>query len=144
MKTYVPDKNEIEQKWYIVDLDGATLGRAAGKVAGILRGKNKPNFTPHMDTGDFVVAINASKLKVSGSKFEDKKYYRYSGYPGGLKEKSFEQLIKSDSPRVFIHAVKGMLPKNKLGRKIIKKLHVYSDENHKQKAQQPEPLQLTD
>jgi len=144
MKTYIPDKADIEQKWYLVNLDGATLGRAAVKVAGLLRGKNKPNFTPHIDTGDFVVAVNAAKLKVTGSKAENMKYFRYSGYPGGLKERTFEQLIKSDPPRIFIHAVKGMLPKNKLGRKMIKKLHVYADENHKQNAQKPEPLKLSD
>ncbi|MCP4705602.1 MAG: 50S ribosomal protein L13, partial [candidate division Zixibacteria bacterium] len=125
-------------------LEGATLGKAAVKVADILRGKNKPIFTPHMDTGDYIVAINASKVVMSGNKERDKKYYKYSGYPGGLKETTYAKLKHKDPPAIFIHAVKGMLPKTRLGRKIIEKLHVYGDENHKHQAQQPEMLKIID
>jgi len=144
MKTYIPKADDIKRKWYVVDLDGATLGRAAVKVADILRGKNKPSFTPHLDAGDYIIAINASKIVMSGNKERDKKYYRYSGYPGGLKETSFGQIMQKNSPAVFIHAVKGMLPKNRLGRKLINKLHVYADANHKHQAQKPESLKLFD
>jgi len=144
MKTYIPKADDIKRKWYVVDLDGATLGRAAVKVADILRGKNEPSFTPHLDTGDYIIAINASKIVMSGNKERDKKYYRYSGYPGGLKETSFGQIMQKNSPAVFIHAVKGMLPKNRLGRKLINKLHVYADANHKHQAQKPESLKLFD
>ncbi|HHI03433.1 MAG: 50S ribosomal protein L13 [Candidatus Zixiibacteriota bacterium] len=144
MKTYIPKADDIKRKWYVVDLDGATLGRAAVKVADILRGKNKPSFTPHLDAGDYIIAINASKIVMSGNKERDKKYYRYSGYPGGLKETSFGQIMQKNSPAVFIHAVKGMLPKNRLGRKLINKLHVYADANHKHQAQEPESLKLFD
>jgi large subunit ribosomal protein L13 len=142
MKTYIPKADEIERKWYLIDLEGAILGRAAVKVADMLRGKNKSVFTPHLDTGDYIVAINASKLNLSGNKAEDKRYYRYSGYPGGLKETSYRKKIDTDSPGVFIHAVKGMLPKNRLGRKMLSKLHVYSGLEHKHQAQKPEPLEL--
>ncbi len=128
----------------MVDLEGATLGKAAIKVADILRGKDKPIFTPHLDTGDYIVAINASKVVMSGNKERDKKYYRHSGYPGGLKVTSYAKKMHKDSPSVFVHAVKGMLPKTRLGRKIIEKLHVYGDENHKHQAQKPEMLTITD
>ena len=144
MKTYIPKADDIKRKWFVVDLEGATLGKAAIKVADILRGKDKPTFTPHLDTGDYIIAINASKVVMSGKKELDKKYYKYSGYPGGLKETSFERLMQKDSPSVFIHAVKGMLPKTRLGRKIIDKLHVYADTNHKHQAQKPESLKLFD
>lgn len=144
MKTYIPKVDEIKRQWFVVDLEGATLGRAAVKVANILRGKNKPTFTPHMDTGDYIIAINASKVVMSGNKELDKKYYKYSGYPGGLKETSYAKKMHKDSPSVFIHAVKGMLPKTRLGRKIIEKLHVYGDANHKHQAQKPETLIITD
>jgi len=146
MKTYLPKIADVnrDRKWYLVDLKGATLGRAAIQVADILRGKNKPIFTPHMDTGDFVVAINASKIKISGAKAEQKKYYRYTGYPGGLRVTSFEKMMLKDPSRIFTLAVKGMIPKNRLGRKMIKKLHVYSDEKHSQRAQKPETLKLFD
>jgi large subunit ribosomal protein L13 len=142
MKTYIPKADEIEKNWYVVDLDGAILGRAAVKVADILRGKNKPQFTPHLDTGDYVVAINASKVRMTGSKEEDKMYYRYSGYMGGLKSRSFREMMEHDPTQVFIKAVKGMLPKNRLGRKMIKKLHVYGDAEHKHEAQKPQELKL--
>ena len=144
MKTYIPKVDEVQKqkKWHLIDLEGLTLGRAAVEVANILRGKNKPIFTPHMDTGDYVIAINASHLTVSGNKAEDKKYYRYTGYPGGLRTTSFEKMMATDAPRVFVQAVKGMLPKNRLGRKLIKKLHVYADDKHPHEAQKPEPLSI--
>ena len=146
MKTYIPKIADLNKnrKWFLIDLDGATLGKAAIEVANILRGKNKPIFTPHMDTGDYVVAINASQIKISGNKAIDKKYYRYSGYPGGLRVKNYEKLMVNDSDRVFTHAVKGMLPKNKLGRKMLKKLHVYADGKHRHEAQKPEVLNLSE
>ncbi len=144
MKTYIPKVDEIKRKWFVVDLEGATLGKAAIKVADILRGKNKPIFTPHLDTGDYIIAINASKVVMSGKKELNKKYYKYSGYPGGLKETSYAKKMHKDSPSVFIHAVKGMLPKNRLGRKILDKLHVYGDSNHKHQAQKPEMLKIID
>ncbi len=144
MKTYIPKADEIKRSWFVVDLEGATLGKAAIKVANILRGKDKPIFTPHMDTGDYIVAINASKVVMSGNKERDKKYYRHSTYPGGLKVTSYATKMRKDSPSVFVHAVKGMLPKSRLGRKIIEKLHVYGDANHKHQAQKPEMLKITD
>jgi len=142
MKTYIPKADEIEKNWYVVDLDGAILGRAAVKVADILRGKNKPQFTPHLDTGDYIIAINASKVRMTGTKEEDKMYYRYSGYIGGLKSRSFKEMMAHDPTQVFIKAVKGMLPKNRLGRQMIKKLHVYGDAAHKHEAQKPQELKL--
>ncbi len=142
MKTYIPKADEISRKWYLIDLEGATLGRAAVKVADLLRGKNKPIFTPHLDSGDYVIAVNASKVTISGNKALQKKYYGYSGYPGGLKVTNYERLMQKDSSEAFYRAVKGMLPKNKLGRKIIEKLHVYGDSIHKHQAQQPESLKL--
>jgi len=144
MKTYLPNIEEVHKnrKWHLVDLKGLTLGRAAVKIADILRGKDKPIFTPHMDTGDYVIAINAAHLKVTGTKEDKMEYFRYSGYPGGLKKVSFRKMMDGNSPDVFIHAVKGMLPKNKLGRAMIKKLHVYADENHPHNAQKPQNLEL--
>jgi len=144
MKTYIPKAEELQKNktWYLVDLKGQTLGRAAVVVANILRGKNKPIFTPHLDAGDYVVAINASHLKVSGNKAEQKSYYRFSGYPGGLKEVSFNDMLAKHPTRIFEFAVRGMLPKNRLGRKIFKKLHVYADDRHRHQAQKPEVLEL--
>lgn len=144
MKTHIPKIAEVNdnKKWYLVDLKNATLGRAAVEVASILRGKNKPIFTPHIDTGDFVIAINASHMKVTGNKAADKKYYRYTGYPGGLRVSTFDRMVTKSSPRVFMHAVKGMLPKNRLGRKMLKKLRVYADDKHPHQAQKPEVLKL--
>ena len=144
MKTYIPKVEEVEKqkKWHLIDLDGLTLGRAAIEIANILRGKNKPIYTPHMDTGDFVIDINASKVVVTGAKSEQMTYYRYTGYPGGLRETSFKKMMDVDPAHVVIHAVKGMIPKNKLGRKIIKKLHVYADDKHRHEAQKPEVLKL--
>lgn len=142
MKTYIPKVDSSNRKWHLIDLSGAILGRTAVKVANILRGKDKPIFTPHIDTGDHVIAVNAGGLSVSGKKEEQKKYYRYSGYPSGLKETSFRKRMQTKPQDVFTHAVKGMLPKNKLGRKMIKKLHVYAGADHPHVAQKPESLAI--
>ena len=142
MKTFIPKVDPGARNWIVVDLEGAILGRAAGQVANILRGKNKPIFTPHLDTGDNVIAVNASGLKVTGRKLEQKRYYRYSGYPGGLKsERLAERLVRRPND-VFRLAVRGMLPKNRLGRKMLKKLHIYAGADHPHKAQKPEKKNL--
>ncbi len=142
MKTYIPKKADIEQKWYLVDLKGAILGRAAGRIADILRGKTKPYFTPHLDCGDHVIVVNASHVALTGRKASDKKYYRYTGYPGGLRETTFKKEIEKFPERVVERAVRGMIPHNRLGRKMFKKLHVYANEHHPHQAQKPEPLKL--
>ena len=142
MKTFIPKVDPGARNWIVVDLEGAILGRAAVQVANILRGKNKPIFTPHLDTGDNVIAVNASGLKVTGRKLEQKRYYRYSGYPGGLKsERLAERLIRRPND-VFRLAVRGMLPKNRLGRKMLKKLHIYAGADHPHRAQKPEKKNL--
>jgi len=140
VKTYVP-KN-VESKWYVVDAEGKTLGRLAAKIAHILRGKHKPDFTPNMATGDFVIVINAEKVRLTGKKLEDKIYTRYSGYQGGLKRIPAGEMLKRHPERVIEHAVKGMLPKNRLGRKLFKRLKVYAGPNHPHQAQKPEVLEL--
>lgn len=142
MKTFIPKIDPNARNWVLVDLEGATLGKAAIKVANVLRGKNRPIFTPHLDCGDNVVAINASGLKVTGDKMLQKKYYRYSGYPGGLKERTMAQQMVKDPTRVFQAAVKGMLPKNRLGRKMAKKLHIYPGNAHPHTAQRPEKMDI--
>ncbi|MFH2037591.1 MAG: 50S ribosomal protein L13 [Candidatus Zixiibacteriota bacterium] len=144
MKTYIPKVDEVQanRKWFLIDLKGKTLGRVAIEVANILRGKNKPIFSPHMDTGDYIIAINASQVVVTGNKAEQMKYYRYSGYPGGLYETSYARMMEKNPSFIFTNAVKGMLPKNRLGRKMIKKLHVYADDKHPHTAQQPEELKM--
>ncbi len=142
MKTYVPQQNDVDRKWYVVDVGGKILGRQAVKVARILMGKTKPVYTPFLDLGDFVVVINAEKVRLSGKKEGMKKYYRYSGYPGGLKEIPFSRFIIQRPEELFRKAVWGMLPKGPLGRKMIKKLKVYRGSNHPHKAQCPEPLEL--
>jgi len=143
MKTYIPKIDPNDRKWFVVDLEKAILGRSAVKVANILRGKTKPIFTPHLDTGDHVIAINARKLRVLGkNKPQQLRYYRYSGYPGGLSVKTFEQKMQSKPEDVFMMAVKRMMPKNRLGRKMFKKLHVYADTAHPHQAQKPEVLKL--
>jgi large subunit ribosomal protein L13 len=142
MKTYSAKASDIERKWFIVDADGKTLGRMATVIAEVLRGKLKPQFTPHADTGDFVVVVNAEKVHLSGKKPQQKTYQRYSGYPGGLKIETFEDVIKKHPERVIESAVRGMIPKNKLGRAVIKKLKVYSGTEHPHEAQKPEPLQI--
>lgn len=142
-RTFLPQKaNPDTVKWWLVDLDGAILGRTATKVADVLRGKNKPIFAPHMDTGDHVVVINAEKVRVTGRKTEEIKYYRYSGYPGGLHKVDFERMREKHPERIIEHAVRGMLPKTKLGRKIFKKLHVYSGSEHPHSSQKPEALAI--
>ncbi len=133
MKTTALRTQDIEQKWYLIDCSGKTLGRLSVKVANILRGKNKPEYTPNSDVGDFVVLINAKNLKVTGSKNEDKIYYRHTGYPGGIKQITFKDLLSKDPEKVLRLAVKGMLPKNKLNRQVIKKLKVYAGEKHPMK-----------
>ncbi|NLU35887.1 MAG: 50S ribosomal protein L13 [Clostridiales bacterium] len=142
MKTYMAKSETVERKWYVVDAKGKTLGRLASEVAKILRGKHKPTFTPHVDTGDFVIVINAEQVEVTGKKAEKKLYRWHSGYPGGLKERTFNEMIEKKPTEVVYRAVKGMLPKNRLGRKMIKKLKVYAGPDHKHEAQQPELLEL--
>ena len=140
MKTTALRTQDIEQKWYLIDCSGQTLGRLSVKVANILRGKNKPEYTPNSDVGDFVVLINAKNLKVTGSKNEDKIYFRHTGYPGGIKQIAFKDLLSKDPEKVLRLAVKGMLPKNKLNRQVIKKLKVYAGEEHPHEAQRPEVI----
>ncbi len=140
MKTTAVRTQDIEQKWYIMDCSGKTLGRLSVQVANILRGKNKPEYTPNADVGDFVVLVNAKDIKVTGKKTGDKIYYRHSGYPGGIKQISFKDQLDKDPEKIIRDSVKGMLPKNRLNRQIIKKLKVYSDENHPHEAQNPKEL----
>jgi large subunit ribosomal protein L13 len=142
MKTFVPKAADIEKKWYVVDVGDKYFGRQIVKIARILTGKNKPVYTPHMDCGDYVIVVNASKVKISGNKATEKKYYHYSGYPGGLRERSFEQMLSKTPDRLFRKAVWGMLPKNRLGRKMLKKLFVYEGPEHPHRAQKPEQLAL--
>ena len=142
MKTYIPKVSDVTKKWYVIDVDGKTFGRQVVKIAGILTGKNKPIYTPHMDTGDYVIIVNAKKVRISGDKLTSKKYYHYSGYPGGLSERTFEQMREKTPDRLFNKAVWGMLPKNRLGRKMLKKLFVYGGPDHPHKAQKPESLAL--
>ena len=137
MKTFSLKNSEVSRDWVVFDASGKILGRFATKIADKLRGKDKPTFTPHVDGGDFVVVINADKLKVTGNKAEQKKYYKHSLYPGGLKEKSYEEVLESTPERIIENAVKGMLPKNKLGKSIIKKLKVYSGSEHPHESQNP-------
>ena len=142
MKTYMAKAETVERKWYVVDAEGVTLGRLASKVASVLRGKNKPNYTPNVDTGDFVIIINTDKVVLTGKKLEDK-YYRYhSGYIGGLKEISYKKLMAEKSDLAVYEAVKGMLPKNALGRATLKKLRVYKGAEHNHAAQKPEELKV--
>lgn len=140
MKTYMANPDKIERKWYVVDADGCTLGRLASEVAKILRGKNKPQFTPHIDTGDYVIIVNAEKIKVTGKKLSQKIYYHHSGYVGGMKETTLSEMLAKKPERVLELAVKGMLPKGPLGRKMYRKLFVYAGPEHKHEAQQPEAL----
>ncbi|MDO4539938.1 MAG: 50S ribosomal protein L13 [Syntrophomonadaceae bacterium] len=133
---------EVERKWYVIDATDQTLGRLSSEVASILRGKHKATYTPHVDTGDYVIVINAEKIKLSGNKLKDKKYYRHSGYPGGIKEISAGELLKKHPTRAIEIAVKGMLPHNRLGRAMFKKLKVYSGGEHPHQAQKPEPREL--
>ena len=140
MKTYMANPDKIEKKWYVVDAEGQTLGRLAAEVAKVLRGKNKPEFTPHIDTGDNVIVINAEKIKVTGKKLDQKVYYHHSDYVGGMKETTLREMMAKKPEQVIELAVKGMLPKGPLGRTMIKKLHVYAGAEHAHQAQKPEVL----
>ena len=135
-------QTEVTQKWFLVDAAGQTLGRVASHIAHILRGKHKPMFTPNVDCGDFVVVVNADKVKLTGKRTELKTYFHYTGYPGGATVESFKDLMKTDPERVFTHAVKGMIPHNRLGARVIKKLKVYKGPEHPHAAQQPETIKL--
>lgn len=142
MKTTITKPAEVERSWYIVDAEGQTLGRLSAKVAAVLRGKHKTGYSPSVDCGDYVIVINADKIHVTGNKLDDKMYYRHSGYPGGLREMTLRQQLQKHPTRPVALAVKGMLPKNRLGRKMIKKLKVYAGAEHPHQAQQPVPLEL--
>lgn len=142
MKTYIPKLTEIERKWFLIDAKDIILGRAATRAASLLIGKGKPSFTPHLDVGDFVVVINADKVILSSKKENIKTYYRYSGYPGGLKSTVFSKYVKEKPEELFRDAVWGMLPKNRLGRKMFSKLFVYRGEVHPHQAQKPEPIKV--
>lgn len=142
MKTYTVKEKEIKREWYLIDAEGKTLGRLASEIAKILRGKHKPIFTPHLSTGDYVIVINAEKVRVTGKKLDEKIYYRHSGYPGGLKGISLREQLKRHPTRVLRAAVWGMLPHNRLGRRVIKNLKLYAGSFHPHQAQQPETLDL--
>ena len=142
MKSFMANPDTGERKWYVVDADGATLGRLASEVAAVLRGKNKPIFTPHVDCGDYVIVINADKIAVSGKKMEQKVYYSHSLYVGGMKETTLRDMMAKKPEKVIEKAVKGMLPKGPLGEQMYKKLHVYAGENHNHQAQKPEVLTI--
>ena len=142
MKTFSPTPKDINREWYVVDAQDKVLGRLAAQIAHRLRGKHKPEFAPHMDNGDFIVVVNCEKIRVTGNKAADKMYYRHSGYVGGLKEVSFEKLLASKPHLVLMHAVKGMLPKSRLGRAMLKKLRIYAGAEHPHAAQTPKPLSL--
>ncbi len=141
-QTYIAKASEVERKWYVVDAEGQTLGRMASEVAAILRGKHKPTYTPHVDTGDHVIIVNADKVHLTGNKLNDKMYYRHSGHPGGLKARTANEMRTNNPEKMIELTVKGMLPKNSLGRKMIKKLHVYAGPEHKHQAQNPEVYEL--
>ena len=140
MNSYMANPDKVERKWYVVDADGQTLGRLASEIAKVLRGKNKPIYTPHIDTGDYVIVVNADKVKVTGKKLDQKIYYRHSDYVGGMKEFTLREMMDRKPERVIEPAVKGMLPKGPLGRAMIKKLHVYAGPEHNHAAQKPEVL----
>ena len=140
MNTYMANPDKIERKWYVVDAEGQTLGRLSSEIAKVLRGKNKPVFTPHINTGDYVIVVNAEKIKVTGKKMDQKIYYNHSDYVGGMKETTLKEMMDKKPERVIELAVKGMLPKGPLGRSMIKKLHVYAGPEHNHAAQKPEVL----
>ncbi len=142
MKTYYAKPNEVEREWLLIDAEDQILGRVAAKAAHILRGKHKPSYTPHVDTGDYVVIINADKIRVTGNKGTDKRYYRHSGFPGGLKSETFNEGMAKHPERILEHAVKGMLPKNTLGRAMGMKLKVYAGPEHPHKAQNPRKIEM--
>ena len=140
MKTFIPNVNEIEKKWYVVDATDMTLGRLASEVAKVLRGKNKPIYTPFIDTGDYVIIVNADKIRVSGNKMNDKVYYHHSGYVGGIKSSTLKEKMEKNPTFAVEHAIKGMLPKGPLGRSMYKKLFVFAGPDHDKQAQKPEVL----
>ena len=142
MKSFMASPATIERKWYVIDAQGQTLGRLSSEIAKILRGKNKPTFTPHVDTGDNVIVVNAEKIKVTGKKLEQKIYYKHSDYPGGMRETTLKEMLDKKPTDVITLAVKGMLPKGPLGRTMIEKLHVYAGAEHPHAAQKPEALEL--
>ena len=142
VKTYTPKETDIERRWWLVDAEGLTLGRLATRVASLLRGKHRPEFSPHLDLGDFVVVVNADKIAVTGNRLQQKLYYRHSGYPGGLRSRTMEELMAYRPERVIRLAVKGMLPHNRLGRRMFRKLKVYAGPDHPHTAQQPVPLDI--
>ena len=142
MKTYIPKVSEMERKWFVADLKDVVLGRAAVKIADVLRGKDKPYFSPHLDCGDYVIIINARHAKITGRKATDKKYYRYTGYPGGLRMRTYGQMKDKFPERLIEKTIKGMIPHTKLGRKVFSKLHVYADDHHPHQAQRPIALKL--
>jgi large subunit ribosomal protein L13 len=142
MKTYQAKKEELEHQWFLVNAEGKVLGRLASGVAKILKGKHKPMYTPHLDTGDFIVVVNAGKVSLTGKKLKDKIYYHHTGYPGGIKAVSAEKLLAKKPAEMIRMAVKGMLPKNSLGRQMLRKLKVYAGPNHPHEAQKPAPLEL--
>ena len=142
IKTYTPKPEDIQREWFVIDAKDQTLGRLATQVAVLLRGKHKPIFSPHMDVGDYVIVINADKIRVTGRKLDQKIYYRHSGYPGGLRQRTLREQLQRFPERVIEAAVRGMLPKNKLGRKMFKKLKVYAGEKHPHEAQKPKVFEL--
>ena len=143
MKTIFAKKTDIEKKWHLIDAEGLVLGRLATRVAMILRGKNKPVYTPHTDTGDFVIIVNADKIRLTGNKLEDKAYYHHTGYPGGIKKELAKDIMKKSPERIIMSAVRGMIPKNTLGRQQLSKLKVYSGTDHPHQGQNPEVLNIT-
>jgi large subunit ribosomal protein L13 len=142
MRTYTAKPGEVERRWYVVDADGQTLGRLATRIADTLRGKDKAQYTPHVDTGDFVVVVNAEKVLVTGNKLDQKRYYRHSGYPGGLRSRTLREQLERRPTEVIRKAVKGMLPKNRLARQQLNKLKIYAGPEHPHEAQAPQPLEV--
>jgi large subunit ribosomal protein L13 len=142
MKSYMARPNAVERRWHLIDADGQTLGRLATEIARLLRGKNKPQYTPHVDTGDFVVVVNAERVLVTGKKAEQKTYYRHTGYPGGLKETSYEAMLERKPTEVLRKAVRGMMPRTRLGRKQFGKLKIYAGPEHPHEAQDPQPYEV--
>ena len=142
MKSFMQKKETVERNWYVIDAEGKTLGRVATKAAHILRGKHKPTYTPYVDCGDYVIIVNANKVVLTGNKLQDKKYYNHSGFPGGLRERTAEVMIEKYPEEMLERAVKGMLPKNRLGRQIYRQLFVYAGSEHKHEAQKPESLEV--
>lgn len=142
MKTYMQRKEDVVREWYVIDAEGETLGRLATKVASVLRGKHKPTYTPHIDGGDYVIVVNADKVKLTGNKLNDKIYYNHSRYTGGLRERTAKEMLEKYPVEMIERAVKGMLPKGRLGRQMYKKLFVYAEGNHPHSAQQPKALKM--